>query len=67
MFCAGCDHRPARCLRRCEHAAHGEHLWRVIQIEMHQADAPHLAWDRQSGDVQRAFIEGARAMREMGR
>lgn len=71
MFCAACEHRPARCCRRCEREANGEHLWRVMQDELMRGrpavDVAHLAWERQAADVQRAYIAGAEAIRGMPR
>lgn len=71
MFCASCEHRPARCHRRCERTANGRHLWQVVQAELMRdrpgAGMPQLAWDNQPADIQRAFIAGAQAMREMAR
>ena len=70
-FCAACETRPARCTRRCQRIADGAHLWKIVQAEMLRgkpgADMPHLAFERQSEDVRRAFIVGAQAMREMAR
>jgi hypothetical protein len=68
MFCDRCRDRPARCTRRCERLANGEHLWNTIQDNLARARgiavAPHLTWSRQASDVQQAFIEGAQTMRE---
>ncbi len=71
MFCAACEHRPARCCRRCEREANGEHLWRVMQDELLRdrpgANVAHLTFDRQAADVRRAYIVGAQAIRAMPR
>lgn len=71
MFCRACENRPARCCRRCEREARGEHLWQVMQADLMRdrpgTDTAHLAWERQAADVQRAYITGAQAIREMPR
>lgn len=70
-FCPECVSRHARCNRRCDRLADGEHLWGVIQADLRRGISgplpPHLAFDRQAGDVRHAMVAGAQAMREMAR
>lgn len=56
--------------RKSQREANGKHLWEIMRAEMMDGRPPVVhepTWSRLPEEVQRAYIVGAEAMRQMPR